>query len=112
MHRYVAEYLINDYEIFSKIDCDTIVLVKNLKKYLLEKNWDMRDGHYWGHRLHHQVPDMISGPATFFSRGAVIKLGKRLQNIPVEIGDRRNFEHGRCVDRDVSKPYSLRAASC
>lgn len=98
MHRYVYKHYLNDYEIFSKIDSDALVLVKNLKKFVKNKKWDMvNDAHYFGHVLRHVDPALVSGPASFFSREAYRRLGKRLQNIPVEIGDRRNFKHGRCV---------------
>ena len=100
MHRFVSENFIDEYDIFSKIDCDSIVLTQNLKEFVRKKGWDMDDDHYFGHVLHHVDPALVSGPATFFSRGALIKLGRRLQNIPVEIGDRRNFAHNRCIDRD------------
>tara|TARA_B110000211_G_scaffold77704_1_gene91054 strand:+ start:208 stop:618 length:411 start_codon:yes stop_codon:yes gene_type:complete len=110
MHRYIANNLINNYEIFSKIDCDSVILVNNLKEFVTNKGWNMvNEDHYFGHVLHHQKPDLVSGPATFFSRSAMRKLGRRLQDIPVEIGDRRNFKHGRCVV-SVSYPYSLLAA--
>ena len=100
MHVYVYENLLNKYEWFSKIDSDTYLFPDNVKHYIGSKRWSSNDVHYFGHKLHHSKPNLISGPGTFFSRKTMQLLGPKLKKMPREYGDRKHFKHGRCVDRD------------
>jgi hypothetical protein len=62
MHVWVHQNALDDAEWFTKIDCDSYVLVDNVKKYLVDKEYDPDDAHYLGHKLYHQTPAIISGP--------------------------------------------------
>jgi len=97
MHVWAYENVLNDYEFFTKIDCDTYVIMKNVKKYLVNKGFDPDDPHYIGHKLYHQSIPLISGPFTLFSRGAMSRVGPVLKSMPHEMGSRKKFRHGRCV---------------
>lgn len=101
-HVWAYENALDDYEWFTKIDCDTYVIMPNVKEYLVNKGLDPDEPHYLGHKLYHQTPPIISGPFTLFSRGAMSRVGPVLKNMRHEYGDRKNFRHGMCVDRDVS----------
>lgn len=98
MHVWVYENALNEAEFFTKLDCDTYVLVDNIKNYL--KNYSANDPLYLGHKLNHQTPSIISGPFTVFSRETIRRVGPVLKAMPHEYGDRSKFQHGRCVDRD------------
>ena len=103
MHLWIYQNALDEAEWYTKIDCDTYVMVDNVVQYLVNKRFDPDESHYMGHRLQHQTPALISGPFTLFSRGAIKRVGPVLKNMEHEYGDRKRFKHGRCVDRDVSK---------
>ena len=87
---------------FFKIDDDTLVNPETVKRTILRKRWTPDEGFYFGHKLYHQPGglQLIAGAMTGLSRAALLKLVPLYQAMPREYGDRKNFKHGRCVDRD------------
>mmetsp|Transcript_4962 Transcript_4962/g.6262 ORF Transcript_4962/g.6262 Transcript_4962/m.6262 type:complete len:226 (+) Transcript_4962:52-729(+) len=73
---------------------------QNMRKWLKESGWSHRDGHYFGHRLHHGKLLFISGVMVGLSQRTVELARAKYSAMPNEYGDRSKFERGRCVDRD------------
>lgn len=95
---------LNKAEWFVKVDDDTYFLPSNLRKFVREKQWAHDDPHYFGYLENIERPPyrLVSGVCTTFSRGAISRLGSRVEFMKSEYGPRSNFpnSHGACVDRD------------
>lgn len=97
---YVEEHFLGDAEWFAKIDDDSYFIFENFERLLHEKQWSYKDTHYFGHKLYYGSHEYVSGAGTFFSRETIKRLAPVYRNMEHEYGDRSNFKHGRCVDRD------------
>lgn len=98
---YIANNDLDTAEWFCKIDDDTFFFPQNVKRTVMEKQWLPSEGHYFGHKLWHQTDRaLIGGACAVMSRLTVEKFGGVLEKMVHEYGDRKNFKHNRCVDRD------------
>jgi hypothetical protein len=99
---YVSDHLAEKYDFFFKVDDDTYFFVPNMREVILEKGFKAEDMHYFGQRVFPIGPDrpIIAGALVGFSRATLKRLAQEYKQMPHEYGDRRNFKHGRCVDRD------------
>ena len=99
---YVSDHLAEDYDIFFKVDDDTFFFVPTMREVILEKGFKPEEHHYFGQRVYPIGPDrpIIAGALVGFSRATLKRVVVEYKQMPREYGDRRNFKHGRCVDRD------------
>ena len=99
---YVADHLAEDYDFFFKVDDDTFFFVPAMREVIIEKGFKESEYHYFGQRVFPIGPDkpLIAGALVGFSRATLKAVAAKYKTMEHEYGDRRNFKHGRCVDRD------------
>jgi len=73
-----------------------------MRWYVLNHGWRATDKHYFGHVLYTlgKAKPMVAGAMAGMSRATLDVLAERYRTMEHEYGDRNQFKHGRCVDRD------------
>jgi hypothetical protein len=119
---YVKDHEADLADFFFKIDDDTFAFPDNARRHILEHGWKVRaapalpsphprallplsqagDKHYFGHVVYTLGPTkpMVAGTMAGISRGTLEVLAEHYKKMEHEYGDRAQFKHGRCVDRD------------
>jgi len=99
---YVSDHLAENFDFFFKVDDDTFFFVPTMREVLIEKGFKADEFHYFGQRVYPIGPDrpLIAGALVGWSRATLKRVVQEYKAMPHEYGDRRQFKHGRCVDRD------------
>lgn len=98
----MADHYLDEYDFFFKVDDDTYFFVPTMREVINSRGWKPEEMHYFGHKVYPVGPDapLIAGALVGFSRALLRAVSAKYKVMDREYGDRRNFGHGRCVDRD------------
>lgn len=100
---YIAEKDLDKADWFVKIDDDSLLIPANLRRFVAIETggWNPNDAHWFGHRFARPDGDtIVSGVSSAFSRETVRLMAQVFKEMPKEYGPRKNFQSGRCVDRE------------
>jgi len=99
---YIAENDIDKAEWFFKVDDDTYLFPDFIRRYVTTRGWSYKDSYYFGHRIYQSriKSGFIAGAMVGYSRRTLELAAPHYLKMPNEYGDRSQFKHGRCVDRD------------
>ncbi|KAH9260252.1 hypothetical protein BASA81_001421 [Batrachochytrium salamandrivorans] len=100
---YVSEHYGDKYDFYFKVDDDTFFFVPTMREVLLEKEFKPNEHHYFGQRVFPIGPErgLIAGALVGFSQLTLNTIvNDAYRKMDHEYGNRKNFKHGRCVDRD------------
>ncbi|KAH9256616.1 hypothetical protein BASA81_005120 [Batrachochytrium salamandrivorans] len=100
---YVSDHYGQGFDYYFKVDDDTFFFVPTMREVIMERAWSAQDHHYFGHRTFptESQRGLINGALAGFSRHTLNTLVNDVyKQMKHEYGDRTNFKHGQCVDRD------------